>query len=89
MSPAEWATAHLGEWAIRQAVDWHMMETDSGIVFGRDAVNVAVDVTAEGWWLRLYLVSPAGRWLLDEWQVPAIHVCGAFLTLLDRVSEPA
>ena len=87
MPPAAWARTHL-ERALRAAGrDWHVMDTDTGIVVGRESVNVAVDVTDDGWWIRLYAVSPMSRLLVDEWDLPAIHVPEGFVALLERVSE--
>jgi hypothetical protein len=87
MPPAAWARTHLGERVLRTVGrEWHVMDTDTGVVLGRGSVNVAVDVTDEGWWLRMYAVSPMSRLLVDEWDLPAIHVPAGLLTLLDRLS---
>jgi hypothetical protein len=90
MTSAEWARVHLGERVLKRvAPEWHVMDTDTGVVLGHGSVNVAVDVTDEGWWLRLYAVSPMSRLLIDEWDLPAIHVPEGLLSLLERVSEYA
>lgn len=90
LTPAAWARTHLGENVLKQAAhEWHIIDTNTGIVVGRQSVNVAVDVTEDGWWLRLYAVTVASRLLIDEWQLPAIHVPEGFLSLLERVSEYA
>jgi hypothetical protein len=87
MTPAAWARTHLGERVIRAAgAEWVVMDTDTGLVFGKGSVNIAVDVTDEGWWIRMYAVSPMSRLLVDEWDLPAIHVPEGFLALIDRLS---
>lgn len=89
-TPAAWARTHLGEHVLRAAgSSWHVVDTDTGIVAGRGSVNVGVDVTDDGWWIRMYAVSPMSRLLVDEWDLPAIHVPEGFLALLERLSELA
>jgi len=84
---AAWARTHLGDGVLKAVGrEWHVMDTDEGLVFGRGSVNVTVEVTDDGWWIRMYAVSPMSRLLVDEWDLPAIHVPSGFLTLLDKLS---
>lgn len=62
------------------------MDTEDGLVFGKGSVNITLDVTDDGWWIRMYAVTPMSRLLVNEWDLPAIHVPEGFLLLLDRLS---
>ena len=87
MTRADWARIHVGERRLRLLRGWHVIDTESGIVAGRGTVNIGVDITDEGWWLRLWAVVPAYRHLIGEWQVPAIHVPEGFLALCEQMSD--
>lgn len=63
------------------------MDTDTGVVVGMGQYNISVDVTDDGWKMRLWVVVPVSRILLDEWDVPAIHVPAAFLNLCEELSQ--
>ncbi len=87
MNRSAWARTHLGSSALNLVGrDWHVMDTEDGLVFGKGSVNITLDVTDDGWWIRMYAVTPMSRLLVNEWDLPAIHVPEGFLLLLDRLS---
>lgn len=87
MDRSAWARTHIGEIYFRLGGVEQVMDTEWGIVAKIDDFNIAVDVTDDGWKLRLFAVKPMSWTLIEEWDMPAIAVPAGFLGLCQMVSS--
>jgi len=85
MHPSDWARTHIGETILARSGIEHLMATDTGIVVKIGLYNIAVDVTDDGWVLRLILPMPSS-WELSRLSVPAIYVPQTFLMLCEHLA---
>lgn len=81
------ARQHIGATIFVLAGVEDLLDTELGVVAKIGNWNIVVEVTDDGWVLRLLAVAPMTWTVVHEWALPAILVPQAFLALSEQVSS--